>query len=280
MKICQLLLLLMAFHHGASQPSGFYSFFVYPRSKGELRLFDNHYQEVSENPVNSAFNTLWLEGFYAPSHRYNLGFRLKARKVIKKENLRLGDLLKNYRGTVLNTYQRVGATAAHIVLRHHLAKTYGKWSCQHQLGIPLGKDLEGSQFIDWNGFTAQTQVFFTSVWRKHFLLFAEAGLMGENVQLQNFTANQTFFSYLSFHLSALPGIQLTANHFIYLLLQYTPRWAVTSASQWSFNPFGNFGLGYKYFIGQLELEIIASKFYQWFPNSQAWTLNLGLRYFY
>jgi hypothetical protein len=268
-----------------SQNKGLVSYLLYEKGKGEVRVFDNHYQEITPDVIQHLFNTIYGEVLYGISHHYNIGLKLKFRKVKKDIGLDWNDVFisapkKNHP----ESYNRTGITAVQLVLRHAGFRTQSRWAWQHQVSIPLGNNLEGKEYIDWNGCSVHSQLFFSDQLGSVFL-FSEIGMYGENISSENFQSGGNYFSYLGIPCSVLPGMYLSKRHFLYALIQLTPRWSFQSLANANiskhFTPYGNFGMGWKYSPFQfLEAECIVSRFHQWEPSIPAVTCNVGLRYLF
>jgi hypothetical protein len=262
-----------------------YSTTLYAKGKGDIRIFTNLYQEKICNPTDSRyyhFLSIIPEGIFAFHHKYNLGIRAKLRSVTLASKFNFFSTFA-FKENSQPFYSNYDVSSISPFIRHGF-DLFGKTAtAQHSISIPiLTRKSDG--FIDWDGVSLQSQLFLNFT-KKSINYFVDFGYLIENIDGTLFS-DEDLFIPISFPISFLPGYFLQRQHYVYLLSQFTPKWDFTrnliipqgTTISFDFNPYGQIGLGYKFFTNHgLEIEMISTYFSNFQKNHTAFTWNLGLR---
>lgn len=275
----------------AQAQSGNLSYLVYGKGQGDFRLFNSMYFEKNSEfsaPEEYVFFNVQPEFLYGIGAGLNLGARLRLRNVIRSNNITGADLLSfKQKGKNGLNYQRYGISGVDIFLRHDLGQHLSSWSVQHTIGLPIGKDLEGTEilgYLDWSGGSYHGQLFYNVLWDK-FQLFTELGIRLDNLTTGMFKKESDYFVYAGLPMSVLPGFLILPQHFTYLLFQANPRWSFSRPFSMTnpkilLDPFAQIGLGYKLFFARhMEFETIGTLFFSDYQHKNAFTWSLGWRYY-
>ncbi|MCC6814983.1 MAG: hypothetical protein IT267_01060 [Saprospiraceae bacterium] len=257
---------------------------VYTKGQSEFQIFNNLYTErktLSKDYLYTYYNTLFFTYIFGLNSNFNVGLRPRIRRVVRKTLPSLSEIISFnslYNSSI--DYTRSAFTGIELIVRHpiHLGNT--QFTIQHQIGIPIGPDNQGSDkkaFIDWTGTILHTQLFY-SYYLNNLQIFIESGIRLENVTKGTLTGGSLYFTYLGFPITFLPGFAINSKNHIYLQFQLTPRWALQNQSRDYYDPYGQFGLGYKFFFQKkYEIELLFSRFYSTADLNYAYTINIGFR---
>lgn len=271
----------------------YYSSNVYAKGKGDYRIFINLYQSKQYQPkYYYDFLNIIPEYIFAPNDKINIGARIKIRSVSHRMNTNPAStfLFQSKNKNADNHYARIGINQAQFLLRHKVRLGHIIAAMQHNLSIPILKNLEGNNqlgFLDWNGVGLHSQLFIAR--NNSFIhYFIECGLSIDNIRIPAQFHNA--YIPISVPCSFLPGIYFARQHYTYILLQYSPSLNLRitknnnndiNIDNTNYSAFGQIGLGYKYFAKQnLEIETILTYFNNFSSNSLAFTSNLGLRKYF
>lgn len=236
---------------------------------------------VLKDKLKTIYNTTSATFIYGINSRFNLGIRPRLRKVYRSTHPNVSEFFQasSYFDSDIS-FSRLALSGMEFIVRHPIKLNNINFTLQHQLGLPLGQNLEGSSseaYIDWDGWSMHSQIFY-SYYKDPFQIFIEAGIRADNLTSGTLLGLSTYFTYASIPISALPGFSIDSRNHIYLLTQYTPRWALQNQADSYYDPYANLGLGYKlFFLKNYEIEFIATRFFSNAMVNSSYTFNLGLR---
>ena len=278
-----LVLILYLLNCGAQNGLASFSTSTYKKGKGDLHLFTNLYQERSTDKYIHFLNII-PECIYGVRDNINIGLRLKLRSVDVSNDYQFFSSFdfKSNSAHATPYYQRQGISALSFILRHDAKIFKFNTSIQHTIGLPLQKKLSDYQqgFLDWDGISLQSQVFLNR-YSTNFNHFIEFSYLIENISKDLFN-NNGYYLPLTLNISYLPGYYINQQNYFYLLCQLSPKinFIKSLDNKVNFNSYGQFGIGYKYFLGNYELESIIS-YFSYFKNSPlAMTYNIGIRKYF
>ncbi len=218
---------------------------------------------------------------YGLNSKINVGIRPRLRRTLRTNHPTFLDLISSstaYNSN--NSYARTTITGCELILRHPMNIGNSKITLQHQVGIPMRSDNEGNvkkAYIDWNGLSLSSQLFY-SYYRNSYQVFVDFGYRFDNITRSTIFGLKQFFTYASLPLTVLPGYSMSSRNHIYVLLQYSARWAIQNQAANYYDPFHQYGLGYKlFFLKNYEIEFIGTRFFTSDNEKKAYTFNLGLR---
>lgn len=271
---------------------------LYDRGEFEINLFNNLFYAQSENDGtqytrSSTFNSLLGQFLYGINPRLNVGFdiRLRSVEVSNGETASAFNALSFPGSTVTdNGYKRTGLTAFGPKIKYAPFRKYGNISVQHTLYFPMGSQREGTEelgFIDWDGLSMLNQFFYDQQLGDAFGLFVEADFNLENINRKSFGGEEGTYFQISTPLTMIGSWYVSKSSTFYALMGSAPQWGFSyqgadengdRASTVFYNPFSQYGLGFKYLIGEsLQIELLYTTFHNG-TGTKAETMNLGLRY--
>ncbi|HRI01700.1 MAG TPA: hypothetical protein PK006_11665 [Saprospiraceae bacterium] len=258
----------------------------YQKGHGDARIFSNYFREfrgLVGGDVDQVFWSVYPEFMYGLNEHFNIGARLKLRSVVKASQLSFLEPL-NQKSTQFLDYRKTALSSLQIVLRHSIGT---KWTAQHAVGIATGKNLSQNGFVDWDGFTWQTQ-FFNDLHIGSWRLFSDIGFLSENINSDLFSNEKSHYFQNSFPINFLPGILFLQRHYIYSLINYTPQWIIKRKIRINgdtyidhdFSSYFQLGIAYKYFYRSWEFEGLLTLFKVLDDNQFAHTSNFGIRKYF
>ncbi|MEO6190573.1 MAG: hypothetical protein ABIO44_09710 [Saprospiraceae bacterium] len=286
-RIVSFLIILSIFYSSKSRSQAFTNSLCHDKNHSDLKILENIYIEKQNSTFGlsySSYHTFIPEFIYGISSNLNIGIQLRLRTVYRSDTYEPSKIFQFKNSfTSSNYYQRYGLSGMEFIIRYPVKWFNYNFTMQHQIGIPLGKDLEGSAkkgYIDWNHFIIHNQIMTTFNLNK-FQIYSEVGLRVENLSLDildPFSSKNNYFCYLGFPISILPVYSLHPQHHIYCLFQINPRIAFSSDSKNYYDPYYQLGFGYKFFFSKsYEIELITTRFITNDKNKTAYTFNLGIR---
>lgn len=252
-----------------AQSNRYFSSALIQKGQAEVKVFNNLYTQQTGDGNNllerATFFTILTQALYGINSRLSVGFDARVRGVRYAS-------LPNSAFSVFAPVNdgergRWALTALAPKVKFLPAPNIPFLSIQTAVYIPTGRNLSTPTYIDWDGWTWWTQIFYDRVLNNRFSLFLEADLLWENIGKGSLVRLplKGIFSYF-------PNQKIT----LYAMGEFAP-----SLNQPPFDFYAQAGLGAKYqFSWRVEIEAL----YTWFTNrflldnkGKASTLNLGLR---
>lgn len=272
---------------------------LYPKGLYEVHLFNNLWTRTSalngdftDHNKRESFFTSWGQYTYGLSERVNVGLDFRFRSVITSEGSTGStlDALKfqgggNYSEDGVTGYRRVDLTNLGLRVKYQPLEYVSNFSIEHILFVPLRDDLQsddGTGFSDWQGGMIWNRFFIDQMVGSKFLLFWQLNLIMENVAVP-FVSEDAYYQY-GFPITAIGTYILNPKTFLYGLVEAAPIWGYNEANEpgqeQSFVPYAQLGIGAKYFFQPwLQAETIVTRFWDTNQNAEAWSFNLGIRFF-
>ena len=273
---------------------------LYDNGAYEITVFNNYYSKKAKNSASEDFSsrinfyTINAQLLYGLSKKWNIGLDLKIRSVTASYGL-VDPTFKalnfqndgNYFRNNTSGYTRSGITAIGLRSKIVPIEQIPNLSVQQTFYIPLNNDQEGGNgtgFIDWSGYSFNTQIFYDHELMPKVFLFTELDLFIENIGQAMFQRASGYYQY-STPMTMIVSYYPNAIHTFFALVNAAPQWGNMYDEQLDlrtplYDTYNQYGLGYKYAIGRRWLfEVILTRFLDKTPTSRIYTYNFGVRYF-
>lgn len=239
-----------------------------PQGTYEFKFFNNLYSQ-DVNDQRSTFFTTAFSGLYGLNNRVNIGIAGRFRAVSNHTGESSPFDVIGFRNT---TSQRLGITALGPIVRIAPVPRWKNFSIQSTFTFPIGNELSGNPWIDWDGAFWNTQLFNDFTLGNKFSVFTELDFLIEDIGFNPETASFRVSTPVTLIGSYFPNPKTT----LYLITGYSPFW------QANFDYFYQAGAGAKYqFTKDFEIELLYTGFRNKFilqNNGNAATFNLGVRF--
>lgn len=275
----------------------------------EVQLYNNLYTQTAfrrsnrqkesidkrENYFTGLINILYG---ISENRRINVGLDINLRTVHINENENSSPL-KVFTFRKNDMLNRTGVSSLGPTIKIVPFKN-SKLSLKSSFLIPITQDNEGVEqilvdtsfvrkypFFDWDRYTWWNQFFYDRNIGTKWQIFLEADLLFRFAKSASSYADDSprenlLDTPLSTFLSYFPSEKST----VYVMLQYSPRFALTSiennekASDFKYQgDFAQTGLGFKYQVtNKLGLEVLYTNFFTSSSQGAGSTFNLGIRY--
>ncbi len=239
-----------------------------PQGTYEFKAFNNLYSQDVNNQRSTFFTTIF-SGLYGLNRRVNVGIAGRFRAVSNHSGESSPFDVFGFRNT---TSQRIGLTALGPIVRVAPVQKWKNFSIQSTFTFPIGKDLGGNPWIDWDGAFWNTQFFNDFTLSSKFSLFTEIDLLIEDIGFDFENSAYRVSTPVTLIGSYFPTPKTT----FYIISGYSPFWQAT------YDYFYQVGTGAKYqFTPDFEVELLYTAFrnkYILTNDGNAATYNLGIRY--
>lgn len=239
-----------------------------PQGTFEIKFFNNLYSQ-NVNDQRSTFFTTAFSGLYGLNNRINVGVAGRFRAVSNHTGDSSPFDVIGFRNT---TSQRLGITALGPIVRIAPIESWENFSIQSTFTFPVGSELEGNPWIDWDGAFWNTQFFNDFTLSDKFSIFTELDVLIEDISFNLENASYRVSTPVVLIGSYFPNPKTT----FYVISGYSPFW------QQNFDYFYQAGAGAKYqFTPDFEIELLYTGFRNRFileNDGSASTFNLGIRF--
>lgn len=299
-SIITAIIVLIGTHAFAQYDRLFQVAHLYPEGLYEVHVFNNLWSRATSSELNGPFTTResfftsWGQFTYGLSERVNVGLDLRFRSVIKTENSagNLFDALQfqgggNFVEDGVTGYRRVDLTSLGLRVKYQPIEYVPNFSIEHILFLPLNNNLTGDDetgFADWQAGAIWNRFFTDQMIGSKFLMFWQLNLIAENLAVPFFPSEDAYYQY-GFPITAIGTYIINSKTFVYGLAEVAPLWGSSQEMnreivRTSFVPYTQLGIGAKYFFRPwLQSEAIVTRFWDTTDNAQAWSFNLGIRFF-